>query len=139
MKVNNNNNINNNNNNIIKRKYNTENRKKLIEKINIIENKDNLIDIYNIIIEDIDTNYSINSNGIFININLLSDNCITNIYNYINDINITNNITNTTNNINSDNNNSVCYKLEDVDMIYNLGHKLSNYEKIIIKRSKIIN
>jgi predicted site-specific integrase-resolvase len=65
------------------RKYNTNFRKKIINKIEKINNKDYQIDIYNIIIQDIGNNFSSNRNGLFINLNLLSDNSISEINNYL--------------------------------------------------------
>jgi hypothetical protein len=69
----------------IQRYYNLSYRKKLISKIEKLKNKDDYINIYKIIVDDIGTNYCANSNGIFININILSDNCIAEINNYISD------------------------------------------------------
>ena len=56
------------------RKYNTDFRKKLNNKIIKLKNKSDYIEIYNIIYNDIGNNYSTNRNGIFINLNTLSDN-----------------------------------------------------------------
>ena len=58
------------------RKYNSIYRKKLVNKINKLKNKEYYIDVYNIIISDIGTNFSSNINGLFLNVNLLSNNCI---------------------------------------------------------------
>jgi hypothetical protein len=68
------------------RKYNSEFRKKLISKLDNITDKNNLIEIYNIIVDDIGTNYSSNINGIFINFNILSNICIERLIKF-NDIN----------------------------------------------------
>lgn len=67
------------------RKYNTEFRKKLISRIDRITSKDksNSYSIYSIIIEDIGNNFSNNRNGIFINMNLLSDKCIDRLINFV--------------------------------------------------------
>ena len=108
--------------------YNTDFRKKLKSKLEKISNKNELITIYNIIIADIGTNVSTNNNGIFINMNILSDDCI----NKLNDF-ILNNITITHNN-EQDKQNCKVYKLDDVEIMSELGHKLSNHEKNIIKR-----
>ena len=134
------NNDNNDNNNILlknkihnNRKYNSEYRKKLISKLDIIKNKNILIDIYNIIINDIGNNYSFNRNGIFININIISDSCIDNLNEYIE------------NNYNSSNSNNIIdvkndkidckiYQYDEIELISEMGHKLSNQEKNIIKR-----
>ncbi len=61
------------------RKYNSQFRKKLVSKFEKIKYKNDYIDIYNIIVEDIGNNFSTNRNGIFINMNLLSDQCIENL------------------------------------------------------------
>jgi hypothetical protein len=78
------------------RKYDSNYRKKLINKINKLKNKEYYIDIYNIIISDIGTNFSSNVNGLFLNANLLSNKCIEDINYYIldklKDNNIINNI-----------------------------------------------
>ena len=39
--------------------------------------------LYNLIVQDIGNNFSSNRNGIFVNMNLLSDNCIGEINNYL--------------------------------------------------------
>jgi hypothetical protein len=65
------------------RKYNTVFRKRLINRFEKIKDKTDYIIIYNIIIKDIGNNFSSNRNGIFINMNLLSDKCIGDINEYI--------------------------------------------------------
>jgi hypothetical protein len=111
------------------RKYNTDFRKKLVSKFDKLKNKNEYIDIYNIIIEDIGTNFSTNRNGIFINMNLLSDNCIDKLIEFMDDkLNVT--LTQTEN----EKVNYKSYKIDDVEIISEMGHKLSNQEKNIIKR-----
>jgi hypothetical protein len=68
------------------RKFNTIYRKNIINKIEKLNNKNYYIDIYNIIIQDIGNNYSSNRNGIFVNINILSNECILNLIDYLNNI-----------------------------------------------------
>jgi len=111
-----------------KRKYNSTFRKKMINKLDLIKEKQDLLEIYNIIIEEIGNNYSSNLNGIFININILSDNCIDKLLNYLE--NKINNI------IILKNMNTNKYKLDNIEILSELGHKLSNQEKNIIKRIK---
>lgn len=111
------------------RKYNTEFRKKLISKIDKIKDKHDLISIYNIITEDIGNNFSSNRNGIFINLNLISDDCIEKILEFIED-----KLTNTITQSETDKINYKSYKFDDVELISEMGHKLSNQEKNIIKR-----
>ena len=67
-----------------KRKFNTNFRKKLIETINKITKKEDIIYIFKIINNDIGSNFSENKSGIYFNMNLLSDNCIEKIVNYLN-------------------------------------------------------
>ena len=59
-----------------KRNYNSIFRKKLVTKLEYLQDKNDLINIYNIIFFDIGNNFSSNINGIFINLNILSDECI---------------------------------------------------------------
>ena len=111
------------------RKYNSEFRKKILAKFEKIKDKNDLINIYNMIVDDIGNNFSSNRNGIFININILSDNCIKNLLNFIDQkYNLT---------ILQSENDKVNYKIckfDDVEIISEMGHKLSNQEKNIIKR-----
>jgi hypothetical protein len=113
------------------RKYNSEYRKKLVVKFENIKDKQKLIDIYYIIYNDIGNNFSSNRNGIFINMNLLSDQCIENLIKYIDNSVIT---------ILSNNNNEktdfTFYKFDDVELLSEIGHKFSNQEKHILKRIK---
>ncbi len=66
-----------------KRNYNTVYRKKLISRINKLKDKNDYTIIYNFIVDDIGNNFSSNRNGIFINMNLLSDKCIGEINKYL--------------------------------------------------------
>ncbi len=115
------------------RKYNSEFRKKLSAKFEKVKSRNDLIDIYNIIVKDIGNNFSSNRNGIFININMLSDNCIDELMEFMNDkINITQTQTET------DKINYKSYKFDEVEIISDMGHKLSNQEKHILKKIKQI-
>ena len=113
----------------ISRKYNSIFRKKLVCKFEKIKSKSELLDIYNIITEDIGNNFSTNQNGIFININILSDTCIKNLVDYIDD-----KINATTSQTETEKINYKTYKLDEVENISDNGIKLSNQEKNIIKR-----
>lgn len=112
----------------ILREYNSLFRKKLVSKFEKIKSKSELLDIYNIISEDIGNDLSTNQNGIFINMNILSDNCIKSLIDYIE-----NKISHTTMQIDTEKINYKTYKLDDVENISD-GVKLSNQEKSIIKR-----
>jgi hypothetical protein len=115
------------------RKYNTEYRKKLVNKFDKIKIQSELHNIYNIISKDIGTNFSSNRNGIFINMNIISDDCIDKLVEYIEE-------KNTSSLIMSDKVNYKSYKFDEIDIISETGQKLSNQEKNIIKRirNKII-
>lgn len=111
------------------RKFNTDFRKKLVVKFDKLKNKNDYIDIYNIIVEDIGTNFSSNRNGIFINMNILSDKCIEKLIEFMDEkFNLT--MTQTEN----EKLNYKSYKIDDFELISEMGHKLSNHEKNIIKR-----
>jgi hypothetical protein len=111
------------------RKYNTVFRKRLINRFEKIKDKTDYIIIYNIIIKDIGNNFSSNRNGIFINMNILSDNCIDKILEFINDkLNITNTYSD------SEKINYKVYKLDEGELVADRSHKFSNHEKSIIKR-----
>ena len=110
--------------NKINRKYNTDYRKKIISKIDKLNDKNDFINIYNLIIEDIN-DITYNNNGTFININLLSDTCIEQIIKYVDDKLIKPN----------EEEKKINYKVYKInnDNI-NTAHKLSNQDKNIIKR-----
>lgn len=111
------------------RKFNSLFRKKLLSKFEKIKNKNDYINIFNIIVEDIGTDFSSNRNGIFININILSDRCITKLVSFIEE-NLNSNTTQTE----TEKINYKAYKIDEIEMISDMGHKLSNQEKNIIKR-----
>jgi hypothetical protein len=111
------------------RKYNTAFRKKLVNRFEKIKEKSDYIIIYNIITQDIGNDFSSNRNGIFININILSDLCISKIINFMDEkLNI--NITCSEN----EKINYKIYKFDEAEIMTEMGHKLSNQEKNIIKR-----
>jgi len=113
----------------VSRKYNSVFRKKLVSKFEKIKSKSELLDIYNIIIEDIGTDFSTNQNGIFINMNILSDRCIENLIQFMEE-KLNYNMTQT----DTEKINYKSYKFDEVEIISEMGHKLSNQEKNIIKR-----
>ncbi len=117
------------------RKYNSFFRKTLVSKCENIKNKDNLISIFNIIKKDIGNNFSSNRNGIFINMNILSDNCIDEILDLINKYNSINNKTESE----VDTNLFCKYENDPSDIGINNGHRFSNQEKNIIKRIRTKN
>jgi len=111
------------------RKYNSAFRKKLVSKFEKIKDKTELLDIYNIIIKDIGNDFSSNQNGIFININIVSDTCIKELVEYIDNKNSL-----TLSNTETEKVNYKTYNLDEVEHITDSGIKLSNQDKNIIKR-----
>jgi hypothetical protein len=122
------------------RKFNTDFRKKLVTKIDKIitsKNKNNMIELYNIINKDIGNNFSSNRNGIFINMNILSDQCIEDINTFIeekNTISATQSEVEPNYNKYFSTNSTNSFKIDEVELISDIGTKLSNQEKHIIKR-----
>lgn len=122
------------------RKYNTDFRKRLANRFEKVRDKNDLIEIYNIITDDIGTNFSSNINGIFINMNLLSDKCIEKLISIEEKINLnfTQSDTEKSYSIKSDIKFSpeegYIHRVDDVEIISEMGHKLSNQEKHLIKK-----
>lgn len=113
------------------RKYNTVIRKKLVGKFERIKDKSDLITIYNIITQDIGNNFSTNRNGIFVNMNILSDDCVEKLLEFITD-KLNSNLSATE----TDKVNYKSYKFDEVEIMSEMGHKLSNQEKNIVKRMR---
>ena len=113
--------------NIKNRKYNSNYRRKLLNKINKIKDKKDLINIYNIIHVELDNNISINQNGMFFNLNAVSDEIIDKLIVFLN-INIET-ITETESKIKYQS-----YITDEIENVNNIGPKLSNQEKSIIKK-----
>ncbi len=112
----------------IPRKYNTQKRKKIMDKITKIKDKNTHIEIFKIMKKDIGNAYSENKNGIFFNINKLQDDSIEKIINIITDY---------TNSITTSVDSYICYTSQTTDnitSIENLGPRLSNQEKNILKK-----
>jgi hypothetical protein len=107
------------------RNYDSQYRKKLVNKIKKLTIKEDYINIYNIITADIGTNFSSNINGLFLNVNLLSDDCINKINIFLDSklekTTINSNVINT-------------YKTSTNNEHKVAHYKLSNQEKTIIKR-----
>lgn len=114
--------------NKITRKYNSEFRKNLKHKISKLTNKSDFLQIYKIISNDIETKISINMNGIYFNINILSDNSIEQIITLLNEKLDTETISET---------NKIVYESYNKDISFEnfiQGHKLTNEERTLIKK-----
>ncbi len=114
--------------NKIIRKFSSEYRYRLGNKISKLREKKDFVSIFNLIQLELGQNISINRNGIFFNMNALSDDCIENINDFLNKIN--ENIVET--------DTKIKYKSYSVDELENInshvGPKLSNQEKSILKK-----
>ncbi len=112
-----------------KRKYNSNFRKKLSEKIKKIKNDKIYFEIYEIIKNE--TKVTINSNGVFFDFNKLSNDVIEKI------IDITNNIlTSTSEQETTSVIEYIPYSTDELKKIDIIGNRLSNQEKQFLKINK---
>jgi len=115
------------------RKYNSEFRKNLKLKISKLNNKTCYLEIYKIINYELDNKFSINSNGVYFNLNGLSDSSIDLILNAINYKNESETLTETFK-IKYE-----CYNKDNSIENFILDQKLTNQEKSLIKKYRINN
>jgi hypothetical protein len=111
-----------------KRKYNSIFRQNLKDKISKLNSKSDYITIYKIITSDTENKVSINKNGVYFNINILSDDIIEKIYSFISEKIETE--TNTEQKIKYE----TYSKDNQTQMDIFFGPKLSNQDKTILKR-----
>ena len=109
--------------------YNSLYRKNLKEKITKLNNKKDYKFIYGLISKELESKFSVNKNGVYFNINLLSDECIKELSDYISD----KNETETTTEI-SKIKYETYYKENENDLEFSYGTKFSNQEKTILKK-----
>jgi len=120
----------------VKRTFDSHYRKKLIDKINNIKDKSQLVLIFKIVNRDIGNSYSENKSGIFFNMNLLSNDAIIEISDLIN------NFVETETEGENASEDKVTYKSysdNDVETYNSFGPRLSNQEKSILKKCKNFN
>jgi hypothetical protein len=110
------------------RKYNSEFRKNFKQKLAKLTNKTDCFQIYKIINTELDNKITINNNGMYFNINLLSDKTIELINNYIIDKVETETTTEYSKIIYESYN-----KDTNIENFIN-SHKLTNQEKSLIKK-----
>ena len=110
-----------------KRKFNSLYRRKIVNKINKLKEIKEFVTIFNIIRVELGKDISINKNGIFFNINVLSDSSIEKIEFFLNSISETVTESETKIKYNP-------YFVDDMENVNKLGPKLSNQEKSIIKK-----
>ena len=109
------------------RKFNSNFRTKIVLKISKLTNKKDFVNIFNIIQNEVGDKVSINRNGIFVNINILSDETIIKLTDYLNDN--TENCSMTA----TETENKIKYKPYSIDENVT-SDKLSNHEKSILKK-----
>ena len=116
------------------RKYNSNFRKKILEKIKKYDNKDFQISIFKVVNRDIGNNFSENKSGIFFNMNLLSDDAIDEVIEIIKKYDEDNS------NLNSEDKLTYkSYSENEIELYHTLGPRLSNQERSILKKCKNIN
>jgi len=111
------------------RKFSSSFRRKLVLKISKLKDKKDFVNIFNIIQNELGKEISINRNGIFFNMNLLSDESIDSLDRYLTDLVDNTTITETEVKIKYK-----PYSVNEIDNVNKLGPKLSNQEKSIIKK-----
>jgi len=114
------------------RKYNSNMRRKLSDKIKKIKNKSDLVEIFKIVTRDVGENYSQNKSGIYFNLNLLSDDAIEEINTIVHSIETSE----TVSEINDEKIKYTSYSENEMDVYNSLGPRLSNQEKSILKKFK---
>lgn len=114
-----------------KRKYNSQYRRKLIEKINKIKDKDVIKSIFKIVYVEIGDNFSENKSGIFFNMNSLSDNCIEEVGKLVDSYDFS-----LKTETSEDKLTYKAYSDNEIDMYNTIGPRLSNQERSILKKYK---
>ena len=109
------------------RLYNSIFRKNLKEKIIKLNNKNDYLIIYGLISKELESKFSVNKNGVYFNINLLSDNCIKDLSDYISEKYDTETVTEIS---------KIKYETyyKETNMDFSYGTKFSNQEKTILKK-----
>jgi len=116
------------------RKYDSNSRKKMLEKINNIKEKKVLLSILKIVKKEDENGYSQNKSGIFFNLNKLSDTSIEEIGSIIEKYDLSNESENNEENLSE----KIIYKQysdgDNLDYYDNIGPRLSNQERSILKK-----
>lgn len=112
----------------MKSKYSIEDRKYLVQTIENLKNEKDYATIFEILIDDDVSSYTVNTNGVFINLSIVKDETLDKIKKYIAKIN-----KKKINEINVD--------IDIIPNIYNnkneRTYKLNNYEKNILKQKNL--
>lgn len=111
------------------RTFNSIFRKNLKERISKLNNKKDYLFIYSLISKELDSKFSVNKNGVYFNINLLSDECIDELSKYISDKYDSETVSEV-----SKIKYETYYKENGDDLNFSYGTKFSNQEKTILKK-----
>ncbi|AEQ32737.1 hypothetical protein [Acanthamoeba polyphaga mimivirus] len=114
--------------NLNKSKYSRDDRKHIVESIENLKNDKDYVAIFKILMNDDANSYTQNSNGVFLNLSLVSDNTLDDISKYLRKINKIKK-----KHIEVDVDIVPNYDMSKNDRVY----KLSNYEKNIIKQRNL--
>ena len=111
------------------RKYDTKIRKKISHKISKITDKEEYIKIFKVVTRDLGGTFSENKNGIWFNLNMLSDDAVGEILELLNS---------SLDTATSESENKFKYIPYDPDYIGKIGGpRLSNHEKSLIRKIRI--
>ncbi len=116
----------------VKRKYNSNIRKKILDKIKKIKDKNELVAIFKVVNRDIGNSFSENKSGIYFNMNLLSDDAVEEIIQMLE----INTITETASENTDDKLTYKTYSENEIEVYNTIGPRLSNQEKSILKKFK---
>ena len=114
---------------IHKSKYSRDDRKHIVESIEGLKNDKDYVAIFEILTDDPSNTYSQNSNGVFLNLSAVSDKTLDKIYRYIKKIN-KNKPENSESEVD-------IFPIDNGSKHNDRTHKLSNYEKNIIKQRNL--
>ena len=117
------------------KKFTHYDKKRIVYRIEQIKSKKNYIKLFKLINSE-NIKFTNNSNGIFININSLSDESLYKINNFLNLINNTNDMFDVEIANSSVDTDYKPYSIDEFSDYKSYGPKLSNYEKNIIKRNR---
>lgn len=117
------------------RKYKSNYRKKILDKIKKVKDKNCQVSIFKVVNRDIGNNFSENKSGIYFNLNIVSDDAIEEIVGILKTFNDNESITETT----EDKLTYKSYSENEIDLYNTIGPRLSNQERTILKKCKNIN
>ena len=120
---------------LIKRKYDSNSRRIILDKIKKVKSKEDLVSIFKIVNRDIGNDYSENKSGIYFNMNLLSDDAIIEILELLQ----VNTISETGSENTEDKLTYKTYSENEIEVYNSIGPRLSNQEKSILKKCKNLN